>query len=292
MRIVRVILPLIGLLVGCGGGGGEAKEANTASSMASRGMASYPQTTVTRVAESAPSAERVVALSASPSPASGSDDNADAPSTPPSPPEPPQPPAFRPDAAPKSHDPADAVAHDKQMLVYTAQLNMAVYQVEPGLLAVEAVAKSMNGYLANRGDNQIEIRVPRERFYEALKRIEQTGDVIHRDIKAEDVTDSFLDMDARLRNAKAMRDRLMHLLDKAAVKEAIEIQKELGKVTEEIEVLEGKLKHLRDKIAFSTISVQYAPKSSAIAQTRFALPFPWVQTLGLSELVRLSERGE
>ena len=53
----------------------------------------------------------------------------------------------------------------------------------------------------------------------------------HRDIKAQDVTDEFVDLQARLKNAYAIRDRLTELLSKAAVKEALEIEKELGRVT-------------------------------------------------------------
>ena len=135
---------------------------------------------------------------------------------------------------------------------------MAVYQVEPRLDAVERVARDAGGYLSSRQDAVIVIRVPRDRFDEAIARIEKLGDVTHRDIKAQDVTDEFVDLQARLKNAYAIRDRLTDLLSRAAVKDALEIEKELGRVTEEIERMEGKLKLLRDQIAFSTITVTFA----------------------------------
>ena len=69
------------------------------------------------------------------------------------------------------------------------------------------------------------------------------------------MTDEFVDIQARLKNAYAIRDRLSELLSRAPVKEALDIEKELGRVTEEIERMEGKLKLLRDQIAFSTITV-------------------------------------
>jgi Domain of unknown function (DUF4349) len=175
------------------------------------------------------------------------------------------------------------------MLVYTAQLTMAVYQVGPGLDSVEQVARDLGGYLAVRGDRRIEIRIPREKFQAAMRAIEQTGDVLHRNVSAEDVTDAFVDMESRLRNAQAMRQRLQQLLDHAQVKEAIEIERELGRVTQEIEVLQGKLKLLRDRIAFSTITVEYAPKSGAVAKTSHSLPFFWLTELGLPKLLRLQE---
>ena len=79
------------------------------------------------------------------------------------------------------------------------------------------------------------------------------------------------------------------LLEKANVKEALEIEKEMRRVTEEIELLEGKLKLLRDKIAFSTITVAFEPRGSTIQATRIKLPFPWLTQLGLPTLLHLSE---
>ena len=181
-------------------------------------------------------------------------------------------------------------AHDAQMLIYTAHVTMSVYQVSPALDAIEAIARSLGGYLESRNDTQIQIRIPRARFDEALHKVEASGDVIHRDVTAQDVTDAYFDLDARLRNARAVRDRLQALLEKAAVKEAIEIQKELERVTGEIEVLEGKLKLLTNKIAYSTIEVSFQPRASAAVQLAPRLPFTWLGELGLPKLMNLESR--
>jgi uncharacterized protein DUF4349 len=182
---------------------------------------------------------------------------------------------------------ADA-PHSAAMLIYTANLSLAVYQVEPQLDAVERIARELGGYLATRQDTAITVRVPRDRFDEAVARIEQQGDVLHRDIKARDVTDEYVDLEARLKNDFAMRDRLTQLLQRAAVKEALDIEKELGRVTEEIERLEGKLKLLRDQIAFSTITVIFAPlEQQTVHDTSLLAPFPWLQDLGLQSLLNV-----
>jgi len=181
-------------------------------------------------------------------------------------------------------------AHDAQMLIYTAHVTMSVYQVSPALDAIEGIARSMGGYLESRNDTQIQIRIPRARFDEALHKVEASGDVIHRDVSAQDVTDAYFDLDARLRNARAVRDRLQALLEKAAVKEAIEIQKELERVTGEIEVLQGKLKLLSNKIAYSTIDVSFQARANAAVQLAPRLPFSWLGELGLPKLLNLESR--
>ena len=188
-----------------------------------------------------------------------------------------------------SPQPGQAEARSKEHLVYTADLTLAVYQVEIGLDRAEEVARSLGGYLASRGDHEIVIRVPRDRFREAMAQVERLGDVVHRDVKAIDVTDEFVDTESRLKNARVMRDRLQALLAKAAVKEAIEIEKELGRVTEQIEVLEGKLKGLSDRIAFSTLTVRYAAKGTGDSRPNFRLPFVWVHSLGVHRLLNFQQ---
>jgi len=176
--------------------------------------------------------------------------------------------------------------HSAAMLIYTANITMAVYQVETALEGVEQAARDAGGYLSVRLDTSITVRVPRDHFDDAIARIEKLGDVTHRDIKAQDVTDEYVDLQARLKNAYAMRDRLTELLARAAVKEAIDIEKELGRVTEEIERMEGRMKLLRDQIAFSTITVSFNPLApDRVRESSMLKAFPWLSNLGLGALL-------
>jgi len=198
-------------------------------------------------------------------------------------------PAAQPQAAQPGPGQQEQQPHDTAMLIYTAHLVMAVYQVDQGLAAVEKVARDMGGYLALKRDREIVIRVPRARFEPTLAAIDKIGDVLHRDVQAQDVTDEYVDLEIRIKNARAVQVRLKQLLEKAAVKEALEIEKELRRVTEELELLEGKLKLLKDKIAYSTITVTFEPRGSTIQATRIRLPFPWLDALGLPNLLQLQE---
>lgn len=214
--------------------------------------------------------------------------NGDAPAPPPPPPPPPG--AQAPTTpSPTPAKPGPTGQRDGSMIIYTAKMTLAVYQVESALGAVERIAKEQGGFLATRADRSITIRVPRDKFESTLAMIEKTGDVLHRDVQATDVTEEFVDLEIRIKNARAMRERLTKLLEKAPVKEALEIEKELGRVTEELERLEGRLKLLSDKIAYSTITVEYNGRGSSIQPTSIRLPFPWLGALGLPTLLRLHE---
>ncbi|MDI1483750.1 DUF4349 domain-containing protein [Polyangium sp. y55x31] len=175
------------------------------------------------------------------------------------------------------------------MLVYTARVNMAVYEVKSSLGEVESLARSLGGFLARRNDQSITIRVPVARFDEAIRRIEKLGDMLSRDVQVEDVTEEYHDTEIRLKNARAVRERLEQLLAKATkVEESIAIEKELERVAETIDRLEGRMKFLRDRAAFSTITVTFQPRSSAeLGKRRFNLPVPWIYELGLGRLLSL-----
>lgn len=215
----------------------------------------------------------------------------------PPPPPPPPPPGQAPSADKKSvggenarPEPTTTPARDSQLIVYTATITMAVYQVQPNLVQVERIAKEQGGYLSLRNDNQITVRVPREKFEHALGLIEKIGDVLHRDVSAEDVTDQYTDLEIRIKNARAMQTRLKQLLEKAAVKEALDIERELARVTQELELMEGKLKLLKDKVAYSTITVAFQARGAALQGAgAVKLPFPWLGRLGLVNLLQLRE---
>lgn len=224
----------------------------------------------------------------------------------PPPPPPPPAPAGKKDEAPAKEAPATlpvdpSAASGKKpddgmvavmrapMLIYTARVHMAVYEVKSSLGEVESLARYLGGFLAQRNDRSITIRVPAAQFDDAIRRIEKLGDMLSRDVSAEDVTEEYHDTEIRLKNARAVRERLEQLLAKAVkVEESIQIEKELERVAEIIDRLEGRMKFLRDRAAFSTITVTFQPRSAAeLGKRPFNLPVPWLYELGLGRLLSL-----
>jgi len=190
-------------------------------------------------------------------------------------------------AAPSGSPYTADTAHEASMLAYSADFTLAVFQVDKSLASVETLARDLGGYLAQRGDAQITVRVPRPRFDEAIARLEKLGDITHRNVSAEDVTDEYVDLELRLKNARAMRDQLAALLKGAIVKDAVEIEKELAKVTEVIEQIEGRLKVMRDKVGYSSITVSFQANAPSPVRTTAILPFTWLDTMGLEPLLNV-----
>lgn len=203
-----------------------------------------------------------------------------------------KPPARRPDVPkPKpGTEPVDPAAQKLAgpLLIYNATITMAVFEATKSIDATQKLAKDLGGYLVRRDDRSITIRVPAKGFRKALDAVGKLGDVLHREESAQDVTDEFYDLQVRLKNAHAMRARLEELLKQAKnVEEALMVERELGRVTEQIERFEGRLKLLRELIAFSTITVEFKPRPTDQIDSNVRLPFYWLNQLGLSQLLSL-----
>lgn len=205
----------------------------------------------------------------------------------PSPP-PPPPPADPATGAKSEPEPAPKAAPGGMKLTYEANVLLAVNDVEATLRAIEALAKDAGGYLVSRGNAQIVVRVPQARFEESVGKVEPLGEVLNRTINAEDVTDEYRDLDLRLKNARTLRDRLQALLARANVDEAIKIERELGRITESIELIEGRLKGLSARIAFARVEVNCRPRvRQNVVSPRRHWPedWAWVRKLGLGPLL-------
>lgn len=175
------------------------------------------------------------------------------------------------------------------ILIYTADFVLSVYETQRTIDAVQAFAERSGGFLSKRSDTSITVRVPADRFQDAVTEIQALGEVVRRNVASEDVTDEYRDLEVQLKNAIAMRDRFAAMLAKATtVAESLELERELGRVTAVIERVRGRLKVLADLAAYSTITVEVQRKHSAIMKEGpFNLPLPWLDNVGLPRLMRL-----
>lgn len=185
---------------------------------------------------------------------------------------------------------ADAAVEGGPSLIYQAQVNLAAHEVRERMARVIEIAEQQGGFLAAQDDTSVVIRVPRRRFRQALEQVVTQGDLLRRQISAEDVSDEERDLRIRLQSAVEMRDRLADLLERAeTVPESLTIEQELERITVTIEQHRGQLRVMQDRVAFSTITVRFQPvrQDQEVPRERFSLPFPWLNDLGLQNLMRL-----
>jgi hypothetical protein len=177
------------------------------------------------------------------------------------------------------------------IIVYTATFLLSVYEVEKAQAALKAATQQLGGFISLQTDTQITLRVPADKFEAALSTVETTGKVRARNVQALDVGDEYRDIGIRLRTAEAVRTRLEAMLARAEkIDDALRVEHELERVVREIELLKGQLRSLGDRIAFSTLIIEFRPEARPDIDDSdvFRLPYPWLDTLGLHHLLELA----
>lgn len=150
------------------------------------------------------------------------------------------------------------------MFIRTAAISLQVEDVPEAINQIRQVAINVKGYISQVSQYQegerlratVVLRVPSERYEDALQRLQGLGQVASYSEEVQDVTEEFIDVEARLRNLKRSEEHLLELLKRTGkVSELLNVERELSNRRSEIERLEGRLRYLKQRIAFSTINV-------------------------------------
>lgn len=147
---------------------------------------------------------------------------------------------------------------EDRKIVYSASMNMEVSEPDSTAEKIGHIARRYKGYVARTGTQGLVIRVPSDKFNDALDEVVALGGVENKSIKGEDVTEEYLDLEIRLDNAQKARARYLELLEKAEnVSEALKVERELERLAKEIDLLKGKINRLSNLSRFATISVDF-----------------------------------
>jgi len=155
----------------------------------------------------------------------------------------------------------------ERKLIKNGTLSFETNDMEKTRKEIEKVYQEFNGYLASenhfnygeRLQHEQEIRIPCQYFDPFIQKIEKLGTKIeNRHITTQDVTEEFIDVEARLKAKKDLEARYLDLLKLAkTVEDMLSIESQLANVRAEIESMEGRLNFLNNQVAFSTIKISY-----------------------------------
>lgn len=128
-----------------------------------------------------------------------------------------------------------------------------------GGFVVTSEAKQLPGSDQSRRELQITlvVRVPSSQFFATVEKIRSLGTrVIHEKITGQDVTEDFIDLEARIKTQKALEAQFLEIMKQASkVADALEVQRQIAGVRTEIEKLEGRKRFLENRSSLSTITV-------------------------------------
>ncbi len=149
---------------------------------------------------------------------------------------------------------------DRQV-VWKARLRVEVWSISNAVSQATAVAEEAGGFVEQSSGYEDELanltlRIPAQAFRAALSDLEALGTLTYRNVEGEDITEQYIDMEARLKNKTVLRDRLKQLLEKASeIKDLLAIETELSRVQADIDSLEGRIKSLKGQVEYATVKL-------------------------------------
>ena len=194
----------------------------------------------------------------------------------------------------------ELAAESDREVIREASLELHASDTRQAFDDIVAMVESAGGFVAHANvfpvsseDEQpavaMTLRVPADRLNATMTAIKESVDeVVAESQGAEDVTEQFIDLEARLTNLEALEIELRALLTEVRAQENSDPEKilrvfnELSLVRGQIEGIQGQLDYLEDATALATLDVQ-------VTQTPSAIPIvdePWAPVETAREALR------
>lgn len=152
-------------------------------------------------------------------------------------------------------------------LIRNADLRFQVESLEKSSEIIDQLTKQYSAYVStanmsstnSESNNTITIRVPNTQFEPLLKEIcKQSIYMQRKNVSTQDVTEEYVDIEARLKTKKEVEARYVEILKSKAktVEDVLKAEEQIRIIREEIEAREGRLNYLKNQVSYSTISVQ------------------------------------
>ena len=171
--------------------------------------------------------------------------------------------------------PARPTAVSSLKLIRTASVNVEVAQFKAAIDEVTRAVQQLGGYVsdrtsrdngAGREEGTITVRVPADRFEGAMSALRALGRVTAEQVNTQDVTKAYADLETRLKVKRETASRLREILVRQTgkVSEVLEVEREIGRVVEEIEQAEGERRYYDNLVSLSTITLNLREPGSVV----------------------------
>jgi hypothetical protein len=161
----------------------------------------------------------------------------------------------------------------ERMVIHTVELRLIVKDTQASLEAVQSLTGELDGYVASsrtwHTEEQLSasltLRVPAEQLNTALEKLRALAlEVDSENISGEDVTQEYVDLEARLRNEEAYEKELLALLTEtrertSRAEDILAVYERLTEVRGRIEQIKGRMQFLENMSAMATITVELIP---------------------------------
>ncbi|WP_136467934.1 DUF4349 domain-containing protein [Flagellimonas onchidii] len=151
-------------------------------------------------------------------------------------------------------------------IIKSAQVRYKVKHVKKATGLIKQIAHKYEGYISDMRfennlhslENRFTLKIPQAYFDNVMDSIVKVADFVdYENITTKDVTEEFIDVKTRLKTKLEVKNRYETVLREKAktVEDILAAEGKLQVIQEEIEVSQGRLKYLTNKISYSTIQI-------------------------------------
>ncbi|MDH4190584.1 MAG: DUF4349 domain-containing protein, partial [Betaproteobacteria bacterium] len=183
--------------------------------------------------------------------------------------------------APTQSGRAVANAAAERRVHYEGTIKLRATQPQRVLEQASDWVREAGGYVESLTAQRVILQIPAARFRPLYDRLLGLGEVLDKSLSARDVTEEFLDVELRLAQAKATRDRLLALVQKTDDrKEKLRLLREVERLSTEIELLETQMARLRSLIEYSRLTLNVEGRKAFEGHpARELRGFDWINAL-------------
>ena len=148
----------------------------------------------------------------------------------------------------------------ERKIIRNGNVSLEVESLEEAEKRIGEWASRFGGYIISSWESESSssytVKIPSEKFDEAFNETKNYGKFLNGNINSDDITDQYYDLETRLEAKKVLRERLENYLKNAKeTKELLNIEKELNNAVSEIESMEGRMRRMKNQVAYSTINI-------------------------------------
>lgn len=162
---------------------------------------------------------------------------------------------------------APVIARDDRKVIYTGKVAIRVEKLAAAVTQFEALVTKREGYIASSnlqtraGTLSVatwRVRVPSDRYREFLRAVSELGQLMEQSSSSQEVTEEFIDLEARIKNLQRQETRLEARLDRPkGGDDQLRVEQEIARVRTDIERMQGRLRLLTDQTTMSTVDITF-----------------------------------
>jgi hypothetical protein len=164
------------------------------------------------------------------------------------------------------------IVNVERKIVYNVSLHLIVQDTVASVEQIRLLTEEMGGFVAESNlwrdqEHQrasLTVRVPVETLDIALEKFRALAvDVESQRVGSQDVTEEYVDLEARLKNEQRTERELQELLEtrseRGKTEDILEVHRELSRVRSQIEQIQGRMKYLENLSAMATVEISLVP---------------------------------